>query len=307
MTLTPKGQGDPLQPVGFVGLGAMGGRMAARLLAAGHPVYGCNRSPERLAPLAKTGLVPCATPREVAERAEVILSMVWDSDALRAVTESPDGLLAGLTDRHVYVDLSTVEPHISKEIAEQVRAKGAHMLDCPVSGSLDAAEAGRLVLLAGGPATALRRVRPVLDVLGSSVIHLGDDNGLGLTAKLAINLQVAIQEVAWGEAMLVAERAGISRATATEAMLASVIASPMLRYRAPFLLEEPAEVWASAAQLRKDVDYAVGAAGGGTAAGDLTLTLLDAICAAGEGDREAAQLMRYVADRQGRPDRTGEQ
>jgi 3-hydroxyisobutyrate dehydrogenase-like beta-hydroxyacid dehydrogenase len=306
MTGAP-GEVKALPPVGFLGLGAMGGRMAARLLAAGHPVYGYNRSPERLTPLTGAGLVPCASPREVAERVEVILSMVWDSDALRAVTAPPDGLLAGLTDQHVLVDLSTVEPHISREIAEQVRSRRAHMLDCPVSGSLDAAEEGRLVLLAGGPASALKRVRPVLDILGSSVIHLGEGNGLGLTVKLAINLQVAIQEMAWGEALLVAERAGIGRDAATEAMLASVIASPMLRYRAPFVLEEPAEVWASAAQLRKDVVYAVGAAGGGMAAGGLALRLLDAICAAGEGDREAAHLMRYIADRRDRRDQEGEQ
>jgi 3-hydroxyisobutyrate dehydrogenase-like beta-hydroxyacid dehydrogenase len=286
-----------LARIGFIGLGAMGGRMAARLLEAGYPVHGYNRSPERLAPLVAAGLVPCATPREVAEQTDVVLSMVWDSEALRAITDAPDGLLSGLTERHVFVDLSTVEPQVSGEVAEQVRARGAQMLDCPVSGSLDAAESGRLVLLVGGPSAALERVRPVLAAIGSSVIHLGESNGLGLTMKLAINLQVAIQAVAWGEAMVVAETAGITRPRATEAMLASVIASPMLRYRAPFVLEEPAEVWASAAQLRKDVLYAVGSVDGGMPAGELSLRLLDAICAVGEGDREAAQLMRFVADR----------
>jgi 3-hydroxyisobutyrate dehydrogenase-like beta-hydroxyacid dehydrogenase len=301
------GSEETLPRIGFVGLGAMGGRMVARLLAGGYPVYGYNRSPERLAPLVEDGLVPCATPREVAEQADVVLSMVWGSEALRAITEAPDGLLAALTERHVYVDLSTVEPQASREVAEQVSALGARMLDCPVSGSLDAAEAGRLVLLVGGPSAALEQVRPVLATLGKSIIHLGESNGLGLTIKLAINLQVAIQEVAWGEAMVVAENAGITRERAGEAMLASVIASPMLHYRAPFLLEEPAEVWASAAQLRKDVFYAIGSAGGGTPAGDLSLRLLDAIIAAGEGDREAAQLMRYVADRRDTAAESGEQ
>jgi 3-hydroxyisobutyrate dehydrogenase-like beta-hydroxyacid dehydrogenase len=285
-------------PVGFVGLGAMGGRLAARLLAAGHPVYGYNRTPERMAPLVAQGLTACATPREVAERAEVVLSMVWGSDALRAVTEGPDGLLASLGERHVYADLSTVEPQACREVAAAVAARGAAMLDCPVSGSLDAAAEGRLVFLVGGPAAALARIRPVLDELAAEIVHVGEANGLGLTLKLAVNLQVALQSVAWGEAMVVAERVGITRERATEAMLTSVIASPMLRYRAPFLLQEPAEVWASAAQLRKDVGYAV-SDGAGTPAGDLALRLLDAICAAGEGDREAAQLMRFVADRRG--------
>jgi 3-hydroxyisobutyrate dehydrogenase-like beta-hydroxyacid dehydrogenase len=289
---------DP-HAVGFIGLGAMGGRMAARLLAAGHRVHGWNRSPERVAPLAAAGLVPHATPREVAEHAGTVLVMVWDSEALLAVAEGPDGLLSGVTGDHVLVDLSTVEPHVSRQVAARVRERGGRMLDCPVSGSLDAAEAGTLALLAGGPSDALDRVRPALDVLAGRIVHIGQDNGLGLTLKLAVNLQVALQAVAWGEAMVVAEDAGVDRATATEAMLASVIASPMLRYRAPFLLREPAEVWASAAQLRKDVAYAVSGTGGHTPAGDHALRLLDAICAAGDGDREAAQLMRHVADRGG--------
>lgn len=274
----------------------MGARIAARLLAAGHPVYGHNRTPERLTPLLAQGLTACASPREVAERAPVVLSMVWGSDALRAITGGPDGLLAGLGPGQVYADLSTVEPDATREIAGVVAERGAVMLDCPVSGSLDAAAEGRLVFLAGGPARALARIRPVLDVLASDVVHVGAEHGQGVTLKLAVNLQVAIQAAAWGEALVVAERAGITRERATEAMLASVIASPMLHYRAPFLLHEPAEVWASAAQLRKDVAYAV-SGGTGTPAGDLTLKLLDAICAAGEGDREAAHLMRFVADR----------
>ncbi|MEU0948666.1 NAD(P)-dependent oxidoreductase [Streptomyces canus] len=283
--------------VGFIGLGAMGARMAARLLAAGHPVFGWNRSVQKVRPLEVQGLVACGSPREVAERAEVVLSMVWDSPALLAVTEAPDGLLTAFTSRHVFVDLSTVEPEVSRNIAERVQSKGARMLDCPVSGSLDAAEAGTLVLLAGGSSSALERVRPVLEILGRQVVHLGETNGAGLTMKLAINLQVALQSIAWGEAMIVAESAGISRDAASEAMLASVIASPMLHYRAPFMLAEPAEVWASAAQLCKDVHYALEAAGHPLEAGAHAQRLLDAICATGDGDREAAVLMRHVADR----------
>jgi 3-hydroxyisobutyrate dehydrogenase-like beta-hydroxyacid dehydrogenase len=283
--------------VGVVGLGAMGGRMARRLLAAGYQVYGYNRSPGRLRPLAQAGLLPCATPRELAGQVDVILGMVWDSDALRAVTGGPDGLLAGLRPGQVFVDLSTVEPEVSAEVAGEVEARGAAMLDCPVSGSLDAAESGRLVLLVGGPRAALDQVRPVLDQLGNSLVHLGATHGLGLSLKLAINLQVALQELAFGEGLIVAERAGISRDKAIEAMLASVIASPMLRYRVPFVLREPDEVWASAAQLRKDVAYAVDQAGGALRAGDLALRVLDAICAAGEGEQEAAALIRTVADR----------
>lgn len=286
-----------LPDVGVIGLGAMGGRIARRLLAAGYRVHGWNRTASRVAPLAADGLVPHPTPRAVAAEASLLISMVWDSTALDDITRPPDGLFAGLHEGHVLVDMSTVEPAASARVAAEVASRGAAMLDCPVSGSLDAAESGQLVLLAGGPATALGRARPVLEHLGRQLIYLGGEPGLGLALKLAVNLQVAIQEVAWGEGLAIAERAGISRATATEAMLASVIASPMLRYRAPFVLDPPEEVWASAAQLRKDVEYALGAGGGVLPAGQVAHALLDAVCATGEADTEAAALARYVADR----------
>jgi 3-hydroxyisobutyrate dehydrogenase-like beta-hydroxyacid dehydrogenase len=285
--------------VGVIGLGAMGSRMATRLLAAGYEVHGYNRTAARAQALEPAGLVAWDTPRTLAEHTDVVLSMVWDSAALREVALGPDGLVAGLTERHVYLDMSTVEPEASREVAAQVSRRGAVMLDCPVSGSLDAAESGRLVVFAGGPATALERVRPVLDQLSDRVLHLGEANGLGLALKLAVNLQVAIQEVAWGESLVLAERAGVSRAAATEAMLASVIASPMLRYRVPFVEDEPVEVWASAAQLRKDVAYAVERADGAALAGAVALHHLDAIVGAGQGGREAAHLIRVVADRIG--------
>jgi 3-hydroxyisobutyrate dehydrogenase-like beta-hydroxyacid dehydrogenase len=294
--------------VGVIGLGAMGSRIARRLLSAGYRVHGWNRSAGRVAPLAAQGLIPWSTPREVAEHADIVLTMLWDSAALRDVTLPPDGLLAGLRARSVYVDMSTVEPKASAEVSREAASRGAAMLDCPVSGSLDAAESGNLVLLASGPAHALDRARPVLEHLGRHIAHLGEEPGLGLALKLAINLQVAIQEVAWGEGLIVAERAGISRGMATEVMLASVIASPMLRYRAPFVLSPPDEVWASASQLRKDVDYALEYAADDNAendkhdkhampAGRVALSLLHAVCNAGEADEEAAALARFVADR----------
>ncbi|HEY1698392.1 MAG TPA: NAD(P)-dependent oxidoreductase [Trebonia sp.] len=290
---------EDLPDIGVIGLGAMGSRMTRRLLAAGYRVHGWNRSSGKAAALEADGLIAWPTPRQVAGHARIIVSMVWNSAALLDVTRPPDGLLAGLTPEHVLIDMSTVEPEVAAGVSGEAAARGAATLGCPVSGSLDAAESGNLVILAGGPAAALERVRPVLGHLARQVIHLGDDVRLGLTLKLAVNLQVAVQAVAWGEGLLIAERAGLSRAAATEAMLASVIASPMLRYRAPFVLRQPDEVWASAAQLRKDVAYATGAAGGAEAlpAGQIALALLDAVCGCGEADAEAGALARFVADR----------
>src|SRR6266581_3020638 len=136
-----------MSTIGFVGLGAMGGRIAARLRASGHQVYGTNRSPSKGVPLVERGLVWRDTPREVADAAEVIFSMITDDAALEAVASGPDGILAGLAPGKVYVDMSTVSPHVSRELAERVRALGVEMLDAPVSGSLPAAEDGSLTIM----------------------------------------------------------------------------------------------------------------------------------------------------------------
>jgi hypothetical protein len=173
----------------------------------------------------------------VAEHTDVLVCMVWDSAALKAMALGEDGFVAGLQPRHVIADASTVEPEVSAEIARLVGETGGVMLDTPVSGSLDAAESGQVMIMAGGPRTALEVIRPVLETLGRAVLHVSEKNGSGLTMKLAINMQVAAQEVAWGEGLALAEASGIDRSQAMAVMLGSVIASPMIKYRAPFVLQ----------------------------------------------------------------------
>jgi 3-hydroxyisobutyrate dehydrogenase len=294
-----------LEPIGVIGTGAMGSRFARRLAGFGHPVHAWNRTPARVEALRDAGVVAEPTPRAVAERCELVLCMVWDSGALRSVAQGPDGFVAGLTARHVVLDASTVEPEVSAEIATAVADAGAAMLDTPVSGSLDAAESGRLMIMAGGPRNAFDRARPVLDVLARSVQHVSEVNGSALALKLAINLQVAVQEVAWGEGLALAAAFGIDRAHATRVMLDSVIASPMLRYRAPFVLDPPDEVWASAAQLFKDVSYAVERSDGRAVSGRHARDLLATICAGERADREAAELMIAAADGEATPRNAG--
>jgi 3-hydroxyisobutyrate dehydrogenase-like beta-hydroxyacid dehydrogenase len=285
------------QRVGVIGLGAMGSRFARRLRAAGYEVGVFNRTVAKAEALAaELGARYWPTPRAAAEGSDVLVVSVWDSAALLAVAEGDDGLLAGLSSRHVIADTSTVEPEVSAELAVLAGQRGAALLDTPVSGSLDAADEGRLTMMIGGPAAALARVRPVLDVLASRILHVDEHNGAGLVIKLAINMQIAIQAVAWGEGLALAEQAGIDRAAATAAMLESVVASPMLRYRAPFVLHPPAEVWASAAQLRKDVAYAVERGAGPIRAGRHALTLLDELCRSERGEREAAELIVAAAE-----------
>jgi 3-hydroxyisobutyrate dehydrogenase len=242
--------------VAFVGLGAMGGRIAGRLLAAGHDVHGYNRTPEKAQALVEAGLVLRDTPREAAEAAEVVFTMVTNARALEAVAEGPDGILAGLGPGKVWVDMTTGSPAASRALAELARGAGAELLDAPVSGSVSTLEEGRLSIMVGGPEEVFERVRPLLLDIGQKATRVGD-NGQALLLKIAINLSLQVQMVAFCEGLLLAEKDGIDRETALDVMLSSVIASPMLKYRAPFVLDMPDEAWFDVDMMQKDMVLAL--------------------------------------------------
>jgi len=242
--------------LGFVGLGVMGGRMAKRLLDAGHTVTGYNRTRSKAQWLLDAGMAWGETPRAVAEAADITFSMVTNTDALHAITEGPDGLLAGLSDGKVYVDISTVSPTFSQELSKQVAAKGAVMLDSPVSGSVETLEKGLLSLMVGGDAETFEKVKPILLDIGPKVTHVGK-NGLAVAMKIATNLSLAVQMLAFSEGVLLAEKSGIKRETAVEVLTNSVIASPMVKYRGPFVLEMPDEAWFNCYMMQKDMNLAM--------------------------------------------------
>ncbi|MDW8325059.1 MAG: NAD(P)-dependent oxidoreductase [Anaerolineales bacterium] len=242
--------------LGFIGLGMMGSRIARRLLAAGHTVTGYNRTRSKVQSLLEAGLRWADSPRAVAEAADITFSMVSDSAALSLVADGPEGILAGLSTGKLYVDMSTVSPRLVRELADKVVAKGARMLEAPVSGSIPAAESGTLTFFVGGDAEALDRVRPVLETLGQKIVHVGG-NGQGVSMKIAINLNLATQLVSLFESLLLAERSGIPRAAALEALLNSVAASPAMKYRAPFIFNLPSEVWFSVEMMQKDLQLAL--------------------------------------------------
>jgi 3-hydroxyisobutyrate dehydrogenase-like beta-hydroxyacid dehydrogenase len=242
--------------LGFVGLGVMGGGIAKRLLDAGHTVTGWNRTREKAQWLVDGGLRPADSPRAVAEASEVTFTMVTNTNAVRAVTQGPDGILAGLRPGTVYVDMSTASPANSRELAAQVSELGAHMLDAPVSGSVSTLEQGKLSVMVGGDADVFARVKPILEAIGPKVFHVGP-NGAAVTMKIATNLSLAVQMLAFSEGVLLAEKSGIPRETAVEVMLASVIASPMVVYRGPFVLEQPDEAWFDVNMMQKDMNLAL--------------------------------------------------
>jgi 3-hydroxyisobutyrate dehydrogenase-like beta-hydroxyacid dehydrogenase len=243
------------QQIGVVGLGVMGGRIAGRLLNFGYTVFGTNRTRARAAPLVERGLVWCDTPRQVAAAAEVVLSSVVDDAALEAVTTGEDGILAGLRPGTVYADMSTVSPQLSQRLACRARCLRAEMLDAPVSGSVPQAEAGELTIIVGGSQSAYERVGPILRQLGS-VVRVGG-NGQGLVLKLAINISLAQQMIAFGEGVLLAERGGIDRKLAVDVMTSSSIGSPLLRGRAHLVIDPPEHAWFDIAMMQKDLVLAL--------------------------------------------------
>jgi 3-hydroxyisobutyrate dehydrogenase-like beta-hydroxyacid dehydrogenase len=239
--------------LGFVGLGHMGGNMAARFLAAGYTVYGESRDPRDAQDL--DGLRWCDTPREIAQAADVVFSSVPDDGVLESIASGPDGILAGLTEAKIWVDMSTVSPRASREVAGRVHARGAAMLDAPVSGSVPQVQAGTLTIMVGGDEQAYARVEPLLRELGTPT-HIGE-NGQGLVLKLAINISLAVQMLAFAEGLVLAERAGIDRTRAVDVMTHSPIGSPMLKARADLVLDLPEDAWFDISLMQKDIVLAL--------------------------------------------------
>jgi 3-hydroxyisobutyrate dehydrogenase-like beta-hydroxyacid dehydrogenase len=238
--------------LGYIGLGAMGGRMAARLLDKGHVVTGYNRTKAKAQWLLDRGMKWGDTPRTVAEAADVIFVMVTDSKALDGVANGPEGFIAGLGSGKVIVDSSTLSPAMSRDVAEKVRARGADMVDAPVSGSVTTLESGKLSVMVGGKKPTFDRIKPILDDIGPKVTHVGD-NGLALSIKIAHNLSLAVQMLAFSEGVLLAEKSGISREVAVDVLTHSVIGSPMVQYRGPFVLQLPDESWFDVNMMQKDL------------------------------------------------------
>ena len=238
--------------LGFVGLGVMGSRMAKRLLYAGHSVTGYNRTKSKAQWLLDAGMKWADSPRAAVESTEVVFSMIANNNALRAVTEGKEGILAGLSTGKIYVEMSTVSPAAIRELAKLVEAEGAEMLDAPVSGSSITLEEGKLSFMVGGKAEVFEKVRHYLQAIGPRATYVGG-HGLAAAMKVATNLSLAVQMLAFSEGLLLAEKSGIARATAAEVLFNSVIASPMVKYRGPFVLNMPDEALFDVNMMQKDL------------------------------------------------------
>src|SRR5215470_14426356 len=222
--------------IGFVGLGAMGAGIVPRLMAAGHTVTGFNRSKDKAAPLIAAGMRFAASPREAAAGAEIVFSIVTDAAAVRAVALGADGVIAGLKKGAVYIDMSTIAPDASRAISAEFAQQGFAMLDAPISGSPVTLKQGNASLMVGGDEAAFTRVKDVLAAIGPKVTYIGG-SGLAVQMKIAVNLLLMVEVIAFGEAVALAEKGGVAREIAVDAILKSVAASPVLAYRGPFILD----------------------------------------------------------------------
>jgi 3-hydroxyisobutyrate dehydrogenase-like beta-hydroxyacid dehydrogenase len=214
----------------------MGQGIVPRLLAAGHGVTGWNRTASKAEPLTELGMVWADTPAGVARASELVFSIVTDAAAVRSVALGDDGVIAGLDAGSVYLDMSTIDPEVSREINSQFAAASLTMLDAPISGSPITLERGSASIMVGGDRAAFERVEPVLHDIGSKVSYIGD-SGAAVQMKVAINLTLIVEMVVFCESVALAEKGGVARDVAVDAMLKSVVASPVMGYRGPFILE----------------------------------------------------------------------
>ena len=238
--------------LGFIGLGVMGSQMVNRLLSKGHAVIGYNRTRGKAQWLIEKGMKWADSPREVASAADVIFAMVTNAAALQSIADGPGGVLAGISKGKIFVDMSTVSPAQSRALAERIRERGADMIDSPVSGSVVTLQQGKLSVMVGGRRETFDHVKPLLEDIGPKVTYVGD-NGLALAMKIATNLNLAVQMLAFSEGVLLAEKSGITRVTAVEVLTHSAVASPMIQYRGPFVLQQPEEAWFDVNMMQKDM------------------------------------------------------
>jgi 3-hydroxyisobutyrate dehydrogenase-like beta-hydroxyacid dehydrogenase len=242
--------------IGFIGLGVMGSRIADRLLSKGHTVTGYNRTREKAQWLVEKGMQWADSPRAVANASDYTFAMVTNAAACQTIAEGPAGLLAGLSAGKIFIDMSTISPAASRALAAKVRTAGADMVEAPVSGSVITLQEGKLSIMVGGRKETFDAIKPVLFDIGPKVTYMGD-NGLALCMKIAINLSLAVQMLAFSEGVLLAEKSGIAREVAVDVLTHSAVASPMIQYRGPFVLQQPEEAWFDVNMMQKDMMLAM--------------------------------------------------
>ena len=250
------------ETVGFIGLGIMGAPMARNLMQAGFEVVAWNRSPERLDAAVADGAVRGESPADVARRAEVVVACVRQTEDVEAVllgSEAWEGAIEGVRAGSVFVDMSTISPAATREMARRVEERGGAMLDAPVSGGEQGAIAGTLSIMVGGPAEALERARPMLEAMGSRITHCGP-SGAGQTVKLCNQIAVVLNNLAMAEALVFCQRSGVDPSTMLEAISAGAAGSWQISNLGPRVVERDFAPGFKVALQQKDLRLALEAA-----------------------------------------------
>ncbi len=287
--------------VGFVGLGIMGKPMARNLVRAGYHVTVHNRSRPAVEELVAEGAADGGSPRGVAERSEVVITMLPDTPDVEQVVFGPQGLVEGLRPGSVVVDMSTISPVATRSMAARLRERGVEMLDAPVSGGQRGAEEGTLSIMVGGDPQTFERVRPLFGVLGKNVVHVGPV-GAGQVCKACNQVVVALTLQAVAEALVLAQRNGVDPARVREALLGGFAASRILEVHGRRMLEDNYQPGFRARLHHKDLRIALETARSagvpllGTA---LVHELLGAMVARGWGDLDHSGLVRLVRELSG--------
>jgi len=287
------------ESVAFIGLGAMGSRMAKNVLGAGYTVRVWNRSAERIAPLVAAGAIACKSPADAARAANVVVLIVADDDASRAVMTGPDGVLAGAAPGTVVIDATTATPAHARAMAAEAAKRGVAHLDAPVLGSLAPAEKRELVFVIGGESAVVERVRPVFESMGRLARHVGP-SGAGATLKLINNSVSATLTVALAEAAYVAEGAGVDPAAVLEILGEGATGSRTTRTKLPKIFARDFSAQFQLGLMEKDVRYCLSMAsamGRDTPMFKATHAAFRDATAAGFGTDDVAAVFRLLERR----------
>jgi 3-hydroxyisobutyrate dehydrogenase-like beta-hydroxyacid dehydrogenase len=284
--------------VAVIGLGRMGSAMARRFHGAGYELILWNRDRSKAETVAAdTGSAIADTPEEAAAEAGLVVSSLADDAALREVYLGDQGVVAGVHSGSIAVDTSTVDPDTSIEVGEAVDARGARFCDCPVSGSVATVESGALTIMAGGAADVIAEVEPVLMSISKQVVHVGG-RGAGAVCKLAVNGLVHSLNVALSEALVLAEKAGVSRAKAYEVFAGGAGGAPFVHYKQEaYLHPEEAVVAFTLDLVAKDLQLitALGEkVGAPMEQANTGLDIVNKAVAAGMGDRDLSAIAVYL-------------
>lgn len=242
--------------IGIIGLGEMGGGMMKRLLLADAKPAGHNRTRSKAQPFIDQGMAFADSPHALVEMCDIVISIVTNNEALVAVASGPNGILAGLGPGKIWIEMSTVAPHIIQALGQRAAKTGGTLLDGAVLGSPLTIEQGKLLMMLAGDEATCEKVKPDLLKIGPTVRRVGEI-GHAKVMKIALNLNMPVQILALSEGLLLAEKSGIPREVALEIMLGGVIASPMLAYRAPFILNMPEKAWFDVGMMQKDLNLAL--------------------------------------------------